>query len=61
MEFVGATGISVGNRTLSHYISDLGTPSLNQWHHIVGVWQQGGYSYIYRDGTQGRPAVSPLK
>ncbi len=25
---------------------------LGTWHHVVGVWQQGGFSYLYVNGVQ---------
>lgn len=34
------------------YISNIGAPTLKRWMHLVGVWQENGYSYVYRNGQR---------
>jgi hypothetical protein len=50
---LGYTSITPGT-----WDSGLGTPSLNEWHHVVGVWDQGGTSTIYLDGVKGEDKAS---
>lgn len=40
------------------FISDLGAPPVEEWMHVVGVWQQGGFSYVYRNGARAVAASS---
>jgi len=51
---LGYTSITVG----SGWSSGFSRPSVNQWHHVVGVWDQGGDSTIYLDGVKGETKAS---
>ena len=50
---LGYTGITPGT-----WDSGLGRPSVNEWHHVVGVWDQGGTSTTYLDGVKGKDKAS---
>jgi len=34
------------------YLSKIGSPPINQWLHVVGVWNQERFSYMYKNGEQ---------
>lgn len=46
---LGYTSITTG----SSWNSGFNVPSINEWHHVVGAWDQDGASTVYLDGVKG--------
>lgn len=51
---LGNCGITQGH---GHNFN-LGKPPINKWHHLVGVWDQGGTSNVYLNGKAGNPRTN---